>query len=106
MQNQTLKATTSLATWIHRWAQCPDLGPAYNGRGLQLLSEGKMPEWALPLADYHLSNFFIKMKEKHDIVVQTGSYIFDPVIFAKEPVVVRNEQFLTEHRNTKGNNVT
>ena len=29
-------------------AQCPDLGPAYNGRGLQLLSEGQMPEWALP----------------------------------------------------------
>ena len=48
MQNQMPKATTSLATWIHRWAQCPDLGPAYNGRGLQLFPEGQMPEWALP----------------------------------------------------------
>ena len=35
------------------------------------------------------------MKEKHDIVAQTGFNIFDPEIFAQGLVVERNEQFLT-----------
>ena len=40
------------------------------------------------MVDYHLS-FLIKMKEKHDIVAQTGFNI------AQGLVVERNEQFLT-----------
>ena len=51
--------------------------------------------WMGPtLVDYHLS-FLIKMKEKHDIVAQTGFNIFDPETFAQGLVVERNEQFLT-----------